>query len=51
MRQPQVNFQTDAEFIEDLKVVATRRGQTMSELIRRTLQAELEMEAVEQIEG
>ena len=45
----QFNVQADEEFIEDLKVVASRRGQNMSEFIRRTLQAELNREALTQV--
>jgi hypothetical protein len=49
MRPPQVNFQADPEFIEDLHIVARRRGQTLSEFIRRTLEAELAGEATRQV--
>lgn len=45
----QFNVQADPEFIEDIKVVATRRGQNMSEFIRQTLTEEMEREAIRQI--
>lgn len=45
----QINFQVDDDLMEDLKVLANRRGQTLSELIRRTLTAELDREAAHQV--
>lgn len=48
-RPPQVNFQADEVFIEDLQVMANRRGQTMSGFIRQTLEEEMRREAVLQV--
>lgn len=45
----QFNVQATPEFIEDIKVVANRRGQNMSEFIRRTLEKELAEEATRQV--
>lgn len=45
----QINIQVDEDFVEDLKVVASRRGQNMSEFIRRTLATELAREAQIQV--
>ena len=45
----QFNVQADPEFIEDMKVVASRRGQSMSEFIRRAVEAELQKEAMIQV--
>lgn len=44
-RPRQINFQVDDDLYEDLQVIAHRRGQTLSEFIRRTVEAELEREA------
>ena len=49
-RPKQINFQADDEMIEDIKVLAARRGQTLSELIRRTLDQELQQEANRQVQ-
>ena len=46
----QINFQVDQDFLEDIEVVAHRRGQTKSEFIRRCIEAELEREAEGQVE-
>lgn len=47
-RKPQVNFQTDEEFIEDLKVLAHRRRMTLSQYIRTILEEEMQREAERQ---
>lgn len=48
-RSPQVNFQVDPDLLEDIKVLATRRGQTLSTFIRLTLEAELAADAVRSV--
>ena len=48
-RPKQINFQVDDELDADIKIVARRRGQTVSEFLRLTVKAELEREAVRHI--
>lgn len=48
-RPPQINFQVDDEFKEDLEVLANRRGQNLSTFIRRTLEKELHEESLTQV--
>lgn len=45
----QVNLHIDDEDYEDLVIVANRRGQSISEFIRRAIQRELSIEADAQI--
>lgn len=45
----QFNVEANSEFIEDMKVVALRRGISMSEFIRRTMTEEMEREASQQV--
>lgn len=45
----QINCQVTEEDLEDIKVMANRRGQTMSEFIRRTLREEMAREAVKTV--
>ena len=41
----QLNVQIDDELREDMAIVAKRRGQTISELVRRAIEDELQREA------
>lgn len=41
----QVNLQVDDEDLEDWRLVARRRGQSLSEFIRRCVTKELDVEA------
>lgn len=41
----QVTVQVDDEDLEDIRIIAARRGQTLSEFIRRCLHTEMAREA------
>ena len=49
-RPQQINFQVDyPDLLDDLRLVAHRRGQSLSEFIRRTLEAELRRDAEQSV--
>lgn len=47
----QVTFHLDDEDFEDMTILASRRGQTKSEFLRRAIQNELLRDAMESVEN
>lgn len=45
----QITIQVDDEVFEDIKVLARRRGQTMTKFITLAVERELEEEAIRQV--
>lgn len=46
IRPKQINIQVNDELLEDIRVVANRRGQSLSEFVRRAIKKELELESL-----